>query len=46
MKPITVKLVGLSTADTYRTEQDNVYIPADVFKEVVVDLRKGFHLFA
>lgn len=26
--------------------QDSVYSLADVFKEVVVDLRKRFHLFA
>lgn len=26
--------------------QDMAYVLADVLKEVVVDLRKGFHLFA
>lgn len=32
--------------DSNNKLQDTVHLLADVFKEVVVDLRKGFHLFA
>lgn len=46
IKLLKVTLVSLKTTNIYRRQQDSVYIPTDVFKEVVVDLRKGFHLFA
>lgn len=46
IKPIRVTSVSLTTTDTDSRRQDIVYSLADVFKEVVVDLRKGFHLFA
>jgi len=35
-----------TVSGSYITQQEIVYLLADVFKEFVVDLRKGFHLFA
>lgn len=46
IKPIRVTSVCLTATNLYRREQDIGYSLADVFKEVVVDLRKGFNLFA
>lgn len=43
MMPVTV---AQKTDDSNNKLQDTAHLLADVFKEVVVDLRKGFHLFA